>query len=57
MKKEIENLLAVALTTAIIIQGNVTAIERVIDSLIIFALLRVIEEEIIKNIKNIWRGV
>ena len=57
MKKEIENLLAVALTTAIIIQGNVTPIERVIDSLIIFALLRVIEEEIIKNIKNIWRGV
>lgn len=57
MKKEIENLLAVALTTAIIIQGNVPATERVIDSLLIFTLLRVIEEEIIKNIKDIWRGV
>lgn len=57
MKKEIENLLAVALTTAIIIQGNVPATERVIDSLLIFALLRVIEREIIKKIKDIWRGV
>lgn len=57
MKKEIENLLAVALTTAIIIQGNVPAIERVMDSLLIFALLRMIEEETIKNIKDVWRGV
>lgn len=57
MKKEIENLLAVALTTAIIIQGNVPAIERAMDSLLFFALLRMIEEETIKNIKDVWRGV